>query len=376
MAEFLRNISQSGKDYFYKGWWAEGAAAEIQFFKGFVTVDDLNKYTAKWREPASTTYKQYRVDTIGTQWGGPELVEKLTLMELAGIGRSGRSYVNNASQLFWLASINRFSTFVSSFLHYYPNAVAKLKTEFGLDLSNRYTKSSAKAIWDKIGTVEKMNATNEKIKKLLGGGSGRSSVDHHSDGVVSMDKDGNVCAMVHTINSLPWGTGLFVQGNALSNFGSIYKAFVKQTKPGERLADGQQPAVVFKSQQRSKDPSSSTSLKPVLALSVVGSSLSYVTPQRITAVLDSEMNPKQAIEAPSFYLPSPGSFEQDVRVAKNSFSEKLLDEVRAMGQEVTEVDDHAVREVFSPDVAITTDEKGNMYGCSNPITDGLAEGEK
>ena len=216
-----------------------------------------------------------------------------------------------------------------------------------------------------------MKVMNGTIKKLLAGGPKKSAFDHHSDGVVSIDKEGNVCSMVHTTNSLSWGTGLFVQGNALSNFGSVYRAFVNRTKPGERLPDGQQPAIVFKEQRRS---SSEVASKPILALSVVGSSLSFVTPQRITLMLDHDMNPKQAIEAPTFYLPSPGSFQQDVRVAKNSFSEEILNEVRTMGQEVTEVDDHQVRTIFSPDVAITIDDKENMYGCSNPITDGLAEG--
>ena len=377
MAEFLRNISLSGKDYFYRGWWAEKAAAEIQLNKGFVTMEDFSKYKATWRQPANTTYKKYIVQTIGTQWGGPELIEKVNLIELAGIGEGNQSYLTNSSALFWLASINRFSAFVSSFIHFGSNGISKLKAALGLDLSNRCTKSSAEAIWEKIGTVEKMKIMNGKIKKLLGGGTGKIAVNHHSDGVVSVDKDGNVCSMVHTINSLPWGTGLFVQGNALSNFGSIYKAAVNLTEPGERLADAQQPIIVFKKHQRSLSTSLNEVLvsKPVLALSVVGSSLSFVTTQRFTAMLDSKMNPKQAIEAPTFYLPSPRSFQQDIRVEKTKFSERLLGEVRAMGQEITEVDDHEMRAIFSPDVAITIDE-GNLYGCSNPITNGLAEGIK
>ena len=66
------------------------------------------------------------------------------------------------------------------------------------------------------------------------------------------------------------GTGLFAQGVALPHSAAIFKAFVKQTKPGERLAVGLHPVITFKTEN------STQAVRPVMALSVVGSSYPVV----------------------------------------------------------------------------------------------------
>ena len=49
---------------------------------------------------------------------------------------------------------------------------------------------------------------------------------HGSDAFVAADKEGNICSMIHTINSQMWGTGLFAQGVALPHSAVIFKALV------------------------------------------------------------------------------------------------------------------------------------------------------
>ena len=223
----------------YEGFWAREAVLTIQNAEGKMEMEDLEKYGTIWHDPANTTYGDHAVFSSGSDWGGAELVEKLNLMELAGINRTSDSYLTNATKFFWLASIGRFSSFVSNFAHYYPDGIGVLEDHLGLDLSthNRLTKETAQKVWEKIGSVEKMKDINEMIKKLAGGRRA-AMTSEHSDAVVSIDGEGNVCAIAHSINSAPWGTGLFVQGIALSNFGAIFRAYVKQTKAGARLATG------------------------------------------------------------------------------------------------------------------------------------------
>lgn len=75
----------------------------------------------------------------------------------------------------------------------------------------------------------------------------------HSDSIVAQDQHGNVCSMHHTANSLPFGSGIFVQvcrfsrrvrddrclqGVALPNSGSIFKGFVANVPAGRRLPSG------------------------------------------------------------------------------------------------------------------------------------------
>ena len=200
----------------------------------------------------------------GNDWGGVELMEKLNLMEMAGIGQTPScNYLINATEFFLLASISHFRFFVSTYLHSTPNGLLILKENLDLDLSNRFSRKTAKAIWHRIGSSEKMKEINCIIKKLLGGRKSEDDFIHGSDAIFAPDKEGNICSMICTINSQMWGTGLFAQGVALPHSAAIFKAFVKQTKPGERLAVGLQPVITFKTEN------STQAVRPVMALSVV-----------------------------------------------------------------------------------------------------------
>lgn len=168
-------------------------------------------YQTMWEAPVNTSYNGFEVFASGNDWGGVELVEKLRLMELAGIGQTrGSSYLTNATEFFWLASISRFSFFVSFFLHSNPNGLSILKESLDLDLSDRLSFGSTEAIWEKIGSPEKMKEVNAVIRRLLGGKETVEDFIHGSDAIVAADEDGNVCSMIHTINSQMWGTGILV----------------------------------------------------------------------------------------------------------------------------------------------------------------------
>ena len=129
-------------------------------------------------------------------------MEKLNLMEMAGIGQTPSSnYLINATESFLPASISHFGFFVSTYLHSTPNGLSIFKENLDLDLSNRYSRKTAKAIWHRIGSSEKMKEINCIIKKLLGGRKSKDDFIHGSDAIFAPDKEGNTCSMIRTINS-------------------------------------------------------------------------------------------------------------------------------------------------------------------------------
>ena len=89
-------------------------------------------------------------------------------MELANLGSD--SYLTNSTKLYWLASIIRFSNFISLYLRSAPNAVDILQREFQLDFTlwNRTSKEFAASVWSQMSKPGAMDEINEKIKKLLG----------------------------------------------------------------------------------------------------------------------------------------------------------------------------------------------------------------
>lgn len=186
-----------------------------------------------------------------------------------------------------------------------------------------------------------------------------------------MDKDGNMCSMIHTINSQPWGTGLFVHGIALPHSAAINKYYIKQSKPGTRLNSELQPAFAFRNDKSSAGKNAVW--KPAMAVSVVGASLRQVTPQIVTSVLDENLNPNQALSRPQFMLPSLGNYMQDIRVQRCTIDQNVLHEARRKGQQITEIDDKASLAIHGLGVLISVDQDGSRYAASTPFLDGLAE---
>ena len=111
-----------------------------------------------------------------------------------------------------------------------------------------------------------------------------------------------------------------------------------------------------------------------MVLSVVGEPYPVVVPQYFTNLLDSGKNPKEAMESPTFLLPSFSDFFQAVPIEEFSVANNVLQEVRKMGQNETELE---YMKAFGPiglGVALTIDDNGVMFGCTHPLRRGLAEG--
>ena len=117
-----------------------------------------------------------------------------------------------------------------------------------------------------------------------------------------------------------------------------------------------------------------TGLLPVLALTCTGPSHSFAIPQYLTNILNSGMNPKAALEAPTFLSSSPQSFQQDIQVEKYAIDENILQEVGEFGQSFTEVDSQTADDVAGIGAALTLNSGGKMLGCVHPSKGGFAEG--
>lgn len=249
LAKFLKRLAKHGKDYFYRGTWAEEIVETVQSQNGYVTMEDMAEYDVGTPEPASAVYHRYHIMTSGAERGGAELVEKLNLMEMAGISGSTDSYLTNATKFFWLASIARLSSFISFFTHDVPNGKQLLKEHFSIEVDDSYrkTKEYAEELWDKISSVERMRDINELMREIV------ESVemdmerhDHGSSGVVAVDRAGNVCSLMHGTDSGRWGSGLFVQGVSLPSPGIAMKSFLKTSSGGPRVPSRLQPVIAFK----------------------------------------------------------------------------------------------------------------------------------
>jgi len=97
LAQTLRRIAKNGKDEFYKG---ETAHRLVDFLKskgGIISMEDLAKYEAKWREPILFNYRDYLLISMAPpSSGGITLAQILGMLEpfdLAGMGHNSPDYI-------------------------------------------------------------------------------------------------------------------------------------------------------------------------------------------------------------------------------------------------------------------------------------------
>jgi hypothetical protein len=106
----------------------------------------------------------------------------------------------------------------------------------------------------------------------------------HSDAATAVDIHGNICSVSHSINSATmWGTGIFVDGIALSNAGAGYqnRYYISQNisvKSSPHLLPTPTKPAIFFDQPRNGTWSH-------FAVSTIGNSLCPVTLQMATAML-------------------------------------------------------------------------------------------
>ena len=82
LANTLSRIKDNGREGFYSGETARLIVAEMERGKGWITLEDLENYSAKWREPIIGEYREYKVISMGPpSSGGIALIQLLNNME-------------------------------------------------------------------------------------------------------------------------------------------------------------------------------------------------------------------------------------------------------------------------------------------------------
>lgn len=82
LANTLEQIAKNGRNEFYKGETAKKLVFYIQTKGGIITLEDLEKYEAVWRDPISINYKNYKITSMAPpSSGGITLGQILKMIE-------------------------------------------------------------------------------------------------------------------------------------------------------------------------------------------------------------------------------------------------------------------------------------------------------
>ncbi|GGK60245.1 MULTISPECIES: gamma-glutamyltransferase [Flavobacteriaceae] len=97
LATTLERIKNNGKDEFYKGKTAEHIVNYIQELGGIISMDDLEKYEAKWRTPITFNYKGFEITSMTLPSSGgiclAQILKAIEPYNLNKIGHNSTKYI-------------------------------------------------------------------------------------------------------------------------------------------------------------------------------------------------------------------------------------------------------------------------------------------
>jgi len=260
VAALLRNISEHGVEYFYKGDWAKKAVAVLRSWGSNITMDHFATYYdhnhPEWQDPQVDELTNGRtMHSIGIKnsiaWphsNSHRVVEAYNIMHELGLLNGDSDFTNNGTVLSYYLLVNRYGNYMEwlarhglkypSFIYasftgplapveeevwlFDPISAAKYRT------SKQHAKRIAEAIQSREG-LDKLNKVIDFFTVFVSAVTGLRdfSSGQHSDGIVVHDKHGNSISMIHTINDRYFGSGLFVQGVALPSSLWIHSDFLQ-----------------------------------------------------------------------------------------------------------------------------------------------------
>lgn len=321
LASTLKRIVKNGRDEFYKGETAKVLSRFIQDQGGYVTMEDLAKYEAKWRQPITFNYKDLRIISMSPpSSGGVTMNQIFKMIEPYEISEFGHNSTKTI-QLFTEACRRAYAD-----RNFYLGDPDFVDIPLDVLLNNKYLAERMKGF-----TFNKATLSSEiehgKIQILES-----SETTHYS----IVDQEGNAVSVTTTLNGA-YGSKLycdelgFFLNNEMDDFSAkpgvpnmfgLIGADANSIAPEKRMLSSMTPTIVEKDDK----------LWLVVG-SPGGSTIITAVAQTILNTYEFDMSMQEAVNAPRFHhqwLPDFIVFEP------NGFSTDIKTELKSKGYFINE----------------------------------------
>ncbi|MBD0849611.1 gamma-glutamyltransferase [Maribacter arenosus] len=317
----LRRIAENGRDEFYKGETAKKLVSFIQEKGGYVTLEDLEKYEAIWRQPIIFKYKDLRIISMSPpSSGGVTMNQILKMIEPYDIS-SFKHNSTKAIQLFTEASRRAYAD-----RNYYLGDPDFVDIPLDVLLSQKYlTERMADFTFDQATLSSDIERGNIQISES-------SETTHYS----IVDQEGNAVSVTTTLNGA-YGSKLycdelgFFLNNEMDDFSAkpgvpnmfgLIGAQANSIAPEKRMLSSMTPTIVEKDNK----------LWLVIG-SPGGATIITAVTQTILNAYEFNMSMQEAVDAPRFHhqwLPDHIVFETE------GFSTSLKNSLKSKGYNINE----------------------------------------
>ncbi|WP_405206035.1 gamma-glutamyltransferase [Aquimarina sp. LLG6339-5] len=321
LAKTLERIIKNGKNEFYEGETGEKLVAYIQSQGGIMTMEDLNKYEAKWRDPVKFSYKDLNIISMSPpSSGGVCLAQIMKMIEPYDLSTYGHNTLKSiqviteaerrayADRSFYLGDPDFVKIPIDTLIS--EAYLSKRMNDFDMDKATLSTDLS----YGSIPGYESSETTHYSI----------------------VDQFGNAISVTTTLNGA-YGSKLYVPelgfflNNEMDDFSAkpgtpnmfgLLGAEANAIAPEKRMLSSMTPTLVEKDGKLWMSvgtPGGSTIITSVL--------------QTILNVKEYGMTMQDAVNAPRFHhqwLPDVVIFEP------NSFDKNVLDSLRNKGYKTNE----------------------------------------
>lgn len=317
----LRRIAKNGRDEFYKGETATKLAAFILENGGYVTLEDLAKYEAKWRQPIIFSYKDLRIISMSPpSSGGITMNQIFKMIEPYDISSFDHNSTE-AIQLFTEASRRAYAD-----RNFYLGDPDFVDIPLDVLLSKRYlTERMDNFTFDKATLSTEIERGEIQVSES-------SETTHYS----IVDQEGNAVSVTTTLNGA-YGSKLycdelgFFLNNQMDDFSAkpgvpnmfgLIGAEANSIAPEKRMLSSMTPTIVEKDDK----------LWLVLG-SPGGATIITAVAQTILNTHEFNMSMQEAVNAPRFHhqwLPDFVIFEPE------GFSSAVKNELKSKGYIINE----------------------------------------
>jgi len=316
----LKRIANQGEKGFYEGETAELLVAEMQAHEGIMTLEDLKKYKAVWRNPISFDYKDLHITSMSPpSSGGITLAEIMKMVAKQPLKKYG------------FQSIEAIQTLVEAERRAYADRAEYLGDPDFVKIP------MAKLLSEDYLTKRMQDFSLNKASSSEVIGAGLGKLPHESMETTHysiVDTEGNAVSVTTTLNSY-FGSKVMVKGagfflnNEMDDFSAkpgvpnLYGLVGNEANsiaPEKRMLSSMTPTIVAKNGKLFMvvgTPGGSTIITSVL--------------QTILNVREYGMTMQEAVDAPRFHhqwLPDV------IKVEPKAFSSELIQQLEAKGYKV------------------------------------------
>jgi gamma-glutamyltranspeptidase/glutathione hydrolase len=316
----------AARDYFYRGPIAKRIGSYMQANGGLIAAGDFARFAAKVGQPVETDYRGYQVYKAGFWTQGPALLETLNMLEgfdLKKMGHNSPAYIHTLAEALKLGLADRD--------RYYgdPNFVkipmAELLSKDYAALRRPLIDERRASLAQQPGDPMNMKAVLASAVQTIGRASTVPDIERANDTtcVNVVDKDGNL------FSATPSGAWLpaVVAGDTGVLMGQRLQSSLTDPNSPNVVAPGKRPRITLTPTLVLKGG------EPFMVLSTPGGdNQDQALLQVLLNIVEFDMNPQEAVEAPRFdtqhYVSSfddheflPGSLNVESRVSLKTIQE-------------------------------------------------------